>query len=50
MNANQLNEIFKQAEIEVRNGKQPADVSQEICSKYGMNWMFVAPRVKAFKK
>lgn len=50
MNASKLNEIFKQAEADVISGKQPADVSQAICNKYGMNWMFVAPRVKAFKK
>ena len=50
MTKQHLNSIFKQAKIDVESGMQPADVSTKICDDYGLNWMFVAPTVKSFKK
>ena len=46
----QLNEILDQAKRNVESGKLPRDVSAELCNAYGLNWMFIAPMVNAFKK
>ena len=50
MNKTQLDNILAQAKRDVESGKQPCDVSAKICTLYGLNWMFIAPIVKSFKK
>ena len=50
MKTSQLNQILENAKREVMAGAIPRNVSQAICSQYGLNWMFVAPIVNLFKK
>ena len=46
----QFKEILSWAKQQVEAGRLPREVSAEICETYGLNWMFVAPEVNAFKK
>jgi hypothetical protein len=50
MTNSQLKTILIQAQHDVESGKQPRDVSAELCKAHGLSWMFIAPMVLAFKK
>ena len=50
MTTNQLNTMLAQAKRDVEAGQLPREVSAELCKAHGLNWVFIAPMVQAFKK
>jgi hypothetical protein len=50
MDITELNTILAQAKRDVEAGKQPSEVSAELCKAHNLNWMFLAPIIKRFKK
>lgn len=50
MRKTQLDNILAKAKRDVLAGKQPGEVSAELCKTHGLNWMLVAPKVAAFKR
>ena len=46
MNTTTLTQIKKEATDMVKSGMRACEVSEYICKKYKLNWMFVAPNVK----
>ena len=50
MTKTQLDNILAQAKRDVQAGKLPREVSAELCKTHGLNWMFIAPMVAAFKR
>jgi hypothetical protein len=50
MTKSQLDNILAQAKRDVEAGELPREVSAELCKAHGLNWMFIAPMVQAFKK
>lgn len=46
MNTNTLTQVKKEATEMVKSGIHACKVSEHICKKYNLNWMFVAPNVK----
>jgi hypothetical protein len=43
-----IDQLYAKRDVEA--GKLPREVSAELCVLHGLNWMFIAPMVNAFKK